>query len=308
VRELDTAKDEGRFEEESFRVRKDGSRFWANVVITPMRGSSNELVGFVKVTRDLTERRKMEEERLRLAHAEEAIRLRDEFLSIASHELRTPLTALQLQLDVVRERASRLDATVARKVERAKKMGDRLARLIDTLLDVSRIATGSLNLNVERSDLGETMREVVERHHESAASAGSELSLIVDGPVWGHWDRLRIEQIATNLVSNALKYGAGQPIELRVAQDAETAVFTVSDRGPGIPDGDRARIFERFERAASTRHYGGMGLGLYIARQITEAHGGTIAAENRPGGGACFSVRLPLVSRASAERTGAPAA
>jgi PAS domain S-box-containing protein len=293
ARELEIAATEGRFEEEGWRVRKDGSRFWANVVITPIRDGGSSLVGFVKITRDLTERRKTEEEQLKLLQAQEAIRLRDEFLSIASHELRTPLTALLLQLENVREHLPPDDDKLGRNMERAKRVGARLAQLVEELLDVSRIATGKLRLNLETFDLGDAAREIIERLRESAEAARCAIRLDAPGPVRGRWDRLRIEQVLMNLISNAIKYATGQPIHVSVAREGDTAVIQVRDQGPGIPESELARIFERFERAASARHYGGMGLGLYVARQIAEAHGGTIAARNAPGGGACFTVRLP---------------
>jgi hypothetical protein len=296
TQELETAAERGRFEDEAWRVRKDGSRFWANVVITPMRNSSNRLVGFVKITRDLTERHKIEEERLRLAQAQEAIRLRDEFLSIASHELKTPLTALQLQLQSMHDRAVLTDQALAQKLERAVKVGDRLAQLIEALLDVSRIATGTLELTRETFDLTEAVRDVVERLRDAATNAGCDLLLTVDGLIPGRWDRLRIEQILMNLISNAMRYGAGQPIHVSTSEEVDGAILTIRDHGPGIPENELARIFERFERASSARHYGGIGLGLYVARQIAEAHGGTIVASNCPDGGACFTVRLPFSS------------
>jgi PAS domain S-box-containing protein len=295
ARELEIALSAGRFEEEGWRVRKDGSRFWANVVLTPVRDASDKLVGFVKVTRDLTERRKTDEERLRLVQAREAIRLRDEFLSIASHELKTPLAALLLLLRNLREQRPGLDGRVAKSVERAQRIAGRLTQLVEALLDVSRIATGELTVNPEAFDLCDAAREVTERLRESAAAASCELSLEgVPGPLVGSWDRLRIEQVLVNLISNSIKYAAGRQIRVSVARDGGRAVLQVRDHGPGIPEADLPRIFERFERAASARHYGGMGLGLYVARQIAQAHGGTIAARNMDGGGACFSVTLPL--------------
>jgi PAS domain S-box-containing protein len=294
ARELEIAATEGRFEEEAWRVRKDGSRFWANVVMTPIRGSGQGLVGFVKITRDLTERRKTEEEQLRLAQAQEAIRLRDEFLSIASHELRTPLTALLLQLENIREHLPPGAGKLGTNVERAQRVGRRLAQLIEALLDVSRIATGRLRLNREAFDLVDAAREIIERLRESAEAAKCDLRLDAPGPVRGRWDRLRIEQVLMNLISNSIKYAAGQPIDVSIAQDANTAVIRVRDRGPGVLETELTRIFERFERAVSARHYGGMGLGLYVARQIAEAHGGTIVARNVAGGGACFIVSLPV--------------
>jgi|SoiMethySBSTD1v2_1073268.scaffolds.fasta_scaffold02518_5 PAS domain S-box-containing protein len=286
----------GGFEDENWRVRQNGTRFWANVVVTPVRNASAELVGFVKVTRDLTARRKMEEERLRLAQAQEAIRLRDEFLSIASHELKTPLTALQLQLQLLREGASPGDAAMMKKLDRAIRIGDRLSALIEDLLDVSRIATGRLKLRYETFDLEEAVREVVDRLRESASQAGCEMLLTVSGPISGRWDRLRIEQVVTNLLSNSIKYGAARPITVTARREGDSAVLEVRDRGPGIPEPDLPRIFERFERAAPTRHYGGMGLGLYVAREIVQAHAGAIDAANAADGGACLTVRLPLVS------------
>ncbi len=296
---LEIADREGRFEDEAWRVRKDGSRFWGSVVLTPIRDSSGRLAGFVKITRDMTEQRRAEEERLRLAQAGEAIRLRDDFLSIASHELKTPLTALQLQLLNLREQVRPDDDKAARNMERANRIAARLGQLVEALLDVSRIATGKFKLTPESFDLGDTAREIVDRLHDSAKAAGCGLSVEIAGSFQGRWDRLRIEQVLMNLISNAIKYAAGQPIQVWLSRDGDTAVMEVRDRGPGIPEAELSRIFERFERVALARHYGGMGLGLYVARQIVEAHGGTITASNLPRGGACFTVRLPLDAQQS---------
>jgi PAS domain S-box-containing protein len=293
--ELQAATRDGRFEDEGWRVRKDGSRFWANVVITALRDSAGTLIGFAKITRDLTERRKAEEERLVLAHAQEAVRLRDEFLSLASHELKTPLTVLQLQLDALRDRISTDDRTTLAKLERSHRAGVRLAELVEALLDVSRIATGRFALRFEQGDAADIVAIAVDRLHEAAAVAGCTLSITTD-PAIGIWDRSRLDQIVTNLVSNAIRYAAGSPISVSVACREGEAVIAVRDRGPGLPEGQLARVFERFQRAASMRHYGGLGLGLYVVRQLTEAHGGSVTAENPAGGGACFIVRLPVRS------------
>ena len=296
ARELEIATREGRFEDEGWRVRKDGSRFWASVVISPIRDSSSNLAGFVKITRDLTEHRKAEEERMRLAQAGEAIRLRDEFLSIASHELKTPLTALQLQLQLLsnNDQLRAMGEKLTTNVDRARRLAERLGQLVEALLDVSRIATGQLTLNLESFEIGEVAREIAERMRDSATAARCALSVEVSGPIQGRWDRLRIEQVLMNLISNSIRYAAGQPIQVSVTREQNDAVIEVRDRGPGIPEAELSRIFERFERAASPRHYGGMGLGLYVAREIAEAHGGTIVARNLPQGGACFRVRLPI--------------
>jgi PAS domain S-box-containing protein len=292
ARELQLAASEGRFEVEAWRMRKDGTRFWASVVISAIRDPEGQLLGFTKVTRDLTQRRLHEEERVRLAHAQEAIRLRDEFLSIASHELKTPLAALQLQLQGVSKKVAAIDENLAGRMEKATRAGDRLTDLIEALLDVSRIATGNLALNRESFDLVAAARDVIDRVREAAIRARCEISLRAERPIVGVWDRLRIEQVLTNLISNAIKYAAGTAIDVVLRGDGDAAVVVVRDHGPGMPEADLERIFGRFERANSTS-YGGMGLGLYIARQIAEAHGGTVAARNVEGGGASFEVRLP---------------
>jgi len=293
ARELDTARREGRYEEEGWRVRKDGSRFWAHVVLTPMLNEAGTLLGFAKVTRDLTERKRSEEERLRLAQAQESIRLRDEFLAIASHELKTPLTALQLQLQSLQLRGESLEPGVSAKLDRAIHSTERLAGLVETLLDVSRLSTGQLTLKPERMELLAAVKDVTERLQEAAAQADCPV-LVREGPsIEGTWDRLRIEQVVSNLLSNAFKYAAGSPVELSVTREGPEAILVIADKGPGIPEKDLHRLFNRFERAAPMKHYGGLGLGLYVARQIVQAHGGSISVENPAEGGARFTVRLP---------------
>ena len=293
--ELHIAASEGRFEEEGWRIRKDGTRFWASVVITALRDPAGRLVGFVKVSRDLTQRRRLDEERLLLAQAEESIRLRDEFLSIASHELKTPLTALQLQLQNLQKKLPAVDESLSPRIARAVRSGQRLADLIEALLDVSRIATGRFQLHPECFDLGIAVRDVVDRWRDSAAKEGCALEVECDAELLGAWDRLRVEQVLTNLLSNAIKYGAGKPILVTAHLAGEEVLLTVTDSGPGVPEKDLKRIFDRFERASSMRNYGGLGLGLYVARQIADAHGGSVSAQNLPEGGARFVVRLPRV-------------
>jgi hypothetical protein len=284
----------GRSQDEGWRLRRDGSRFWAHVVVTTVRDRSGALIGFAKVTRDLTVHRELEDERIRRAQAEEAIRLRDEFLAIASHELRTPLTVVQLQLGALRARLSEVDERTAGQIDRAARNGERLAALVETLLDVSRIASGRLELDRRPLDLAALVRDVADRLADSAAAARCELRVAAEGEVAGSWDRLRLEQLLTNLVTNAFKYGAGAPVAVSLSRRGGEAVLEVRDRGPGIAACDLARIFDRFERAVPVRHYGGLGVGLYVARQIAEAHGGAVTACNAPEGGACFRVVLPV--------------
>jgi signal transduction histidine kinase len=295
---LRAAARDGRVENEGWRVRRDGSRFWADVVITALRDEEGRLEGFAKVTRDLTERERAEEDRLRLVQAHEAIRLRDEFLSIASHELRTPLTSLRLQLQSIGHRLGTADVPVAERLERATRSTERLAGLIDALLDVARISSGTLSLNPRTLDLAEVARDVIEGLEQEASTAGCSVHLDAPFPVRGMWDQLRIEQVLINLLSNAFRYASGQPVDVRVWQEDGEARVAVEDRGSGIPLEDLERIFGRFEQAGASRNYGGLGLGLYLSREIALAHGGSIEARNREGGGASFLLRIPLISGA----------
>jgi PAS domain S-box-containing protein len=290
---LEQATRDGRVESEGWRVRKDGTRFWADVAITALVDDRGRLMGYAKVTRDLTERLRAQEEQLRLAHAEEAVRLRDEFLSIAAHELRTPLSAVQLQLQGLLERPERLDPRIRAKLERACRSGERLVTLVDTLMDVSRITTGSLSLTLSRFDIIAAVHDVVERYREHAVHAGSAVTVRSTGAIEGRWDRLRIEQVIINLLTNALKYAAGTPVEITLVGTENDVTVRVSDQGPGIPESERERIFLRFERAAPMRNFGGLGLGLYVARQIVEAHGGEIDLVYPRAKGAEFVIRLP---------------
>jgi signal transduction histidine kinase len=150
-----------------------------------------------------------------------------------------------------------------------------------------------MSLELEQCDLAAVARDVAERFQDEAIRAGCPIELRLSEGATGLWDRSRLEQVATNLLSNAIKYGMGRPIEVAVSGEARSATVSVSDRGIGVEPEDAARIFRRFERAVPARHYGGLGLGLYIARQIAEAHGGQISVAGRPGGGSIFTVTLP---------------
>ena len=245
--------------------------------------------------------RENEEERARLLReAQEAVQVRDEFLSIASHELRTPLTPLNLKLHTLLRAAESAPggavpaARVAADVHVAQRQVRKLADLIRDLLDVSRLAHGKLSLNLEDVDLAALTREVTAGLVPEAERAGCAVEVHAAGALVGHWDRLRLEQVLTNLLTNALKYGAGQPIRVDVRAEGEGAVLEVRDGGIGIEAEHLARIFGKFERAVSERHYGGLGLGLYITQQVVQAMGGTIHVESQPGQGATFRVHLPL--------------
>jgi len=239
-------------------------------------------------------------ENARLYHrAQEAIDLRDDFLAVASHELKTPLTTLQLQLDSLEatiERACAREEKAARRMASVTRQMQRLTRLVESLLDVSRLTTGRLALNREVFDLRGLVRSVLGHLEAQARSSGTELSAhLPEDAVVGSWDRLRIEQVLANIVSNALKYGPGKPVQVSLEVDGALARLSVKDEGIGISPQDARRIFDRFERAVPTQNYGGMGLGLFITRQIVEAHGGDIRVHSRPGEGAEFIVQLPTL-------------
>ena len=228
------------------------------------------------------------------AAAQAAVKQRAECLSIASHELRTPLTTLQLQLHGMARRLDGLDEKLAANIQRARRSGDRLMALVEMLLDVSRITTGQLTLQTESFDLSAALREIADRLGDEAHAAGCAITFHAPESVVGTWDRLRLEQVLTNLLTNAIKYAANRPIDIRVAHVDGEALIAVSDNGPGIDAEMLPRIFGRFERAAPIEHYGGLGLGLYITKQIVEAHGGTIEVASSVGSGTTFTVRLPL--------------
>jgi signal transduction histidine kinase len=236
--------------------------------------------------------------------SQEAVRLRDEFLAVASHELKTPLTPLNLRLQSLRRELDRRGtpvnpARVQEHVAALQRQCKRLGTLVDSLLDVSRLEAGVLVLDREHLDLTALVRDVISRFSAQAARTGTPLDVQASAPVVGHWDRVRLEQVVSSLLSNALKYGMGHPVHIQVEQGAAGARLTVRDEGIGISPEHLPRIFERFERAVSSEHFGGLGLGLYLTRHLVEALGGTIHATSELGRGATFQVDLPLASLAA---------
>jgi PAS domain S-box-containing protein len=311
---MESAIRDGAFRNEGWRIRKDGSRFWADVTLTALFDSQGRHRGFAKVTRDMTERQ-LAQQAIRELNAElerrverrtaelaAAVRVRDEFLSIASHELKTPVTALDLQVQALRQRlrASASGVLAADdlmpKLANLERQSARLNNLINTLLDVTRITTGRMIITREPVDLLEVTREVVHRSQEIIERAGSVVTLDSDdGAVVGSWDRLRIDNVVTNLLSNAVKYGEGKPIDIAIDKKGGTARLRMTDHGIGIHADRRKRIFERFERGVDEEHYGGFGIGLWVVQQIVEAHAGKVEVMSRERAGSTFIVELPLV-------------
>lgn len=224
-------------------------------------------------------------------------------MAVASHELKNPLTSLKLQIKLLAKilaaqgasgenRSSEIQRLILSSDQQIKK----LVWLIDDMLEVSRISAGKLTLKPTQVDLGAIVKEVCERFAPELAVTKSELRLNLQEGVVGYWDAMRIEQVVTNLLTNAMKYGSGNLIEVSVWNEGHKALLRVQDYGIGITPADQKRIFQRFERAVTAKKYGGLGLGLFISREIVEAHVGKIWVESEPGKGSKFTVELPLVS------------
>jgi PAS domain S-box-containing protein len=300
---LGWAAEYGRYEDEGWRVRKDGTRFWADVILTALRDESGAPYAFAKITRDLTERRAAEErerallvEREARSAAEEALRTRDRFLSIASHELKTPAASLSLTVENL-QRASasgRLDADrLSASLARLATATDRLGMLVDELLDVSRLSADRMEFRNEPTDLVALARDVVDRF--SAADEQTRIRLVGDDEAWVLGDASRLDQVVTNLIDNAVKYSdADAPVELEVSEAGGGVTLAVRDRGFGLDEEASARLFEAFGRGLNAEHIPGLGLGLFISHQIVERHGGRIDARARPDGhGSEFTLWLP---------------
>jgi signal transduction histidine kinase/Na+/proline symporter len=234
------------------------------------------------------------------ARTQEAVRARDEFLAIASHELKTPLTPLALQVGALSDLVNRGElvnlpqSKLATLLKRSDEQIFRLAELVDRLLDVSRVTPGQLRLVLEETDLAQVARRVTKFLSEQLSAAGCPLVLDLAAEVVGRWDRLRLEQALTNLLTNAAKYAPGKPVVVQVRAAPGRATLVVRDQGPGIRPDEQERLFRPFERAISFVHVSGFGLGLYIVRQIAEAHGGRVYLESQPGHGCTFTIELPL--------------
>jgi PAS domain S-box-containing protein len=278
----------------------------------PLLDAEGAPYGMCCVATDITERKRADEALQRAREAaererqlQETVRARDQFLAITSHELKTPLTSLRLQVSTLRRIAGGAEGSFSGERVQAKcdmlvRQVDRLTILINDLIEVGRITSGQLSLSRGQVDLADVVRLVVARSQEAIAQSGSAVALHT-APAPGSWDRLLLETVVSHLLSNALKFGEGRPIdiEVRTVPEPVRAVVSVRDRGIGISAEDQRRIFDRFERAVSERNFGGFGIGLWVARQAVEAHGGTIAVQS-DAGGSIFTVELPVHPAAAA--------
>jgi PAS domain S-box-containing protein len=315
-RELRIATTEGRYEEEGWRLRKDGSRFWANVLITAVFDTHGELRGFAKITRDMTERKRAEEQREQLreqehqllrerevrAQMEAAVRMRDTFLTILAHELRTPLTSLLGNAQLFLRRAQRegaLSERDRRSVQVIVNQAERLNEMVSLQLDISRMHTGQLHIVRAPVEMGALAQQVVEevlptvtRH--SVTYIGPDMPLLVEG------DRLRLIQVLHNLVQNAIKYSpAGGVVQVQVEGHNGAVRVAVSDEGIGIPQAELPQLFKRFYRASNVdeRQIYGLGVGLYIVKELVTLHGGTVDVVSEEGRGSTFLITLPLLEQ-----------
>jgi signal transduction histidine kinase len=226
--------------------------------------------------------------------------VRDEFLSIASHELRTPLTPLKVQTQLLKRLIDRGTLLEMPKndlmmiLETADREINRLSKLITNLLSVSRIVGGGNRPECERIDVPRLLRDMLARLDDDIKASGSEINLVIElNNPEAYWDTLQIEQVLTNLLTNALKYGRGKPIAVFATDLGERIKLKVADQGMGIAESELGVIFERFERTNAAKKYTGLGLGLYIARQLVLAHGGQVSVQSQLGQGSAFTVELP---------------
>lgn len=320
--DLEEALRNGRLEREDWRIRKDGSRYWASLVITPVFDRNRKHIGFAKVTRNLTERKQAEdalyyayaelENRVHVRtqelleetkKAEEAVKARDQFLSMASHELKTPLTTLKLQSQIRKRSVRKGDFSEFRPenlielCSEDERQINRLTFLVDNMLDISKLTTGNFKLVREDFKLAEMVQETTERLKPLIIEKRMQLSFqMAEGATPGNWDRRRLEQVVSNLIMNALKYAPASALEIRVDEQDGMARIQIKDSGPGISKEHQERIFSPFQRIQANENVNGLGLGLYITRQIVEAHGGHISIESNPEvrKGTNFVIKLPL--------------
>jgi PAS domain S-box-containing protein len=270
------------------------------VVTKPLREPSGEITGAIGLALDVTDRVEAERERDRLLRAERAARaevehaleMRDEFVAIASHELSTPMTSLRLAMETLTS-GEATGSAADRILAAAARQTAKMTRLVGELLDVTRMRANRLVLQPVEMDLRAVVHEVTSRLEPLARKAGNVFTTRGPSPVLGCWDRARIDQVVSNLIENAIKHAPGAQIVVDVGSSHGQAVLEVSDRGPGISPDRLPRIFDRYERATSALTNGGLGLGLYIVREVVQAHGGEVTVESSPGAGTTFRVCLP---------------
>ena len=277
-----------------YRLRRhDGTYRWHLGRALPVRNQQGEVILWFGTNTDIHDQKLAQEQ---LASA---VRVRDDFLSVASHELRTPVTSLLLQNQLYERNLARLGPSfftenrIRQLIEQQNRAATRLARLMDDILDVNHLSRHRLDLDLADHDAANFVRDVVERMRPNFTQRSVPLTVKATGPIPARFDAGRIERVLTNLLGNALKYGRGAPVEISAIATEDTVTISVRDKGPGIPPSEHARIFQRFERANADMNVKGLGLGLFISLEIAAAHGGDLSLTSEPGQGATFELRLP---------------
>jgi PAS domain S-box-containing protein len=289
-----------------YRLRRfDGVYRWHLGRATPVRDSQGQIIRWVGTNTDIHDHKETQ------AKLAEAVKSRDEFLSIASHELKTPLTALHLQGEIFKRAAKKNNEAMFKKervlmmMEQTEKQISRIGKLVDDMLDVSRISFGKLTINVSKFDMSDLVKECVERFAPQFESHGFPVPLLeVNTGIVTVGDKARIDQVLSNLLSNAIRYGNKNPVTISLIKNVNNVELKVTDFGIGIPQDQIDRIFDKFERAIDKHDISGLGLGLYISKTIVEAHGGTISAESTHGSGSTFRISLPYSATASSSIIG----
>ena len=298
--ELEIATRDGRFEEEGWRVRKDGALFWANVTITALRNPAGELVGFAKVTRDLTERRAAEEN-LRAVTAEKAVfaekarlqEFQERFLAVLGHDLRNPLASIDMGAGILHQKVT--DPALAEVVVRLRSSSRRMARMIEQILDLTRSRlAGGFVLKLEPLDLCDLLHHIVDEIRAARPKSVIDLRC---GSLPGIWDQDRMEQVFSNLIGNAVRHGDPMlPVTVTAGEDERMVWVEVHNYGTPIPPELQRVLFDPFrrgDRESRTPETEGLGLGLYISNEVARAHGGTIELSSNLVEGTTFRVKLP---------------
>jgi PAS domain S-box-containing protein len=277
--------------------RPDGTKITVMVNIAPLLDQSGKIIGAINAFEDISE---VVAARLKIESHLMELEKRDSFLSICGHELRTPLTALILQSQLLMKIAEKdpeftlSHEQVKKTILRNLKQYSKLSRLVDDMLDLHRLKTGNLSITLEKADLGVLVKEAVAATAYGMSQDSEKVLVHVTGHMDGLFDRKRIEQVVSNLIGNAVKYGTDGPIEVDVSRSNKIGRIRVHDHGMGIALKDHDRIFERFERVGAEQTVVGLGLGLFVCKQIVEAHHGHIFVESELSKGSTFTVELPL--------------
>lgn len=301
-----TISQEQKFSNLDFKFRKsNGSELWAMVSMAPVTDEEGPRI--LIMMSDVTQRRKDEEEKKDLLRKlKNALAARDEFLSVASHELKTPLTPLMLQINMLEEFTFQGPPSSWNKDEILKALNlmmnhlNKMKDLVEDLLSVARYRAGRFRIIKAREDLAALTRSVIAKYDEQIRRSGSEVKLSAEKQLMADFDAKQFEAVLTNLLTNAIKYGKGEAIEIYLSGDQSTVKLEIQDKGIGIGANEQERIFDRFERAASHTHFGGLGLGLYICNSIVKGHGGSIHVESQEGIGSKFLIEFPRYDSSSA--------